>query len=93
MRISFSLFFFPIQCGKKLKKMEFKKEYSRFNSRKPEFNRTFRITIGVIAVNFHLRTFFMANGIAGPFASCAANVMYGGTYGKSDGANGHPSGV
>lgn len=67
-------------------------EYLRFNRRKPEFNRTFRITIGVMAVNFHLSDFLMGNGMAGPFASCEANVIYGGTYGNSDGVNGHPSG-
>lgn len=64
--------------------------YLRFSNRKPEFNRTLRITIGVIVVNFHLRTLLMCNGIAGPFASCAANVIYGGTFGNSDGVNGHP---
>lgn len=60
----------------------------RFKSRNPEFSKTFRITIGVIVVNFHLRIFFIAIGIAGPFSSCVPKVMNGGTFGNKLGAKG-----
>lgn len=80
-------------CKKKKEDFEFsisvilmnknpRSENSLFNNRKPEFTRIFRMTIGVMVVSFHFRTFVTAAGIGGPFSSCDANVMYGGTCGN-----------
>lgn len=50
------------------------------------------MTIGVIVVSFHLSTFVIAAGIAGPFSLWSANVIYGGTYGKRLADNGPVTG-
>lgn len=46
------------------------------------------MTIGVIVVNFHLRTFFISAGITGPLPSCVTNVKNGGTFVNKLGVNG-----